>query len=138
MTQVIYVETLQYSSLPIECALIFNDFWFRAEDVAIILGYTDSTKAIKDIVDEDDKRTLWALVCDLGDAFIPPRVRESKRDVFISLCGLESLGYRSQWRDVQLFRKWIWHDVVPALRTKREHAFCPWRRPRDDDDDDQP
>ena len=58
MAQVIYVETLQYSSLPVKCALTFSEFGFRGEDVAIVLGYADSTQAIKDIVDEDDKRTL--------------------------------------------------------------------------------
>ena len=35
-----------------------NDIWFRAKTIAIILGYEDTKKAIRDHVDLEDKITL--------------------------------------------------------------------------------
>ena len=32
-----------------------NDIWFRAKTIAIILGYEDTKKAIRDHVDLEDK-----------------------------------------------------------------------------------
>ena len=43
--------------------VINNDPWFRANDVATILGYTNARTTLIYHVDDEDKKTLGELAC---------------------------------------------------------------------------
>ncbi len=58
MTQ---IQTFQNSSFKVQCVCVSGEPWFRGRDVATVLGYTISRKAIIDHVKEDDKRELEEL-----------------------------------------------------------------------------
>jgi anti-repressor protein len=79
--------------------------WFIGKDVAEILGYSNSRKALADHVDDDDKGVTK---CDtLGGTQELTVINES---------GLYSLVLRSQMPEARQFKRWITHDVIPAIR----------------------
>lgn len=75
---------------------------FLGADVCGILG--TNAKDIKKILDEDEH-------VDLG-GYYPP----SKTRVFVTEPGLYSLVLRSRKPEAKEFKRWVTHEVLPALR----------------------
>lgn len=76
--------------------------WWVASDVCEILGLTNTTEALKGI-DDDEKSTL--------------RISEGgpERNI-INEPGLYSLIMRSNKPEAKRFKRWITHEVLPAIR----------------------
>ena len=57
-------EIVEYSfnNKTIACIVVNGDPWFKAKEVATILAYANTKKAIIDNVDDDDKRKLVDLM----------------------------------------------------------------------------
>ena len=53
MTQ---IQTFQNASFKVQCVCVSGEPWFRGRDVATVLGYANTTKAIINNVEEDDKQ----------------------------------------------------------------------------------
>ena len=79
--------------------------WFVAKDVATALGYSNKRQAIKDHVDDDDKGVVKH--DSLGGAQEMTVINES---------GLYSLILSSKLPTAKQFKRWITHDVIPAIR----------------------
>lgn len=79
--------------------------YFVGKDVANILGYSNSRKALIDHVDEEDKGVTK---CDtLG----------GKQDlVIINESGLYSLILSSKMPNAKKFKRWVTNEVLPAIR----------------------
>ena len=60
MTQ---TQTFQNSTYKIECVFVDDNPWFRGKEVATVLGYANTTKAIINNVDGDDKKKMEELGC---------------------------------------------------------------------------
>ena len=58
MTQ---IQTFQNSSFKVQCVCVRGDPWFRGKDVATVLGYANTVKAISNNVDDDDEKKLKEL-----------------------------------------------------------------------------
>lgn len=79
--------------------------WFVGKDVADILGYKDTSDALKRHVDADDK--LSRGFTDSGQS----------RDMYIiNESGLYSLVLSSKLPAAKAFKRWITHEVLPAIR----------------------
>ena len=81
--------------------------WFVGKDVALILGYTNSRKAIHDHVDEEDKTDGVTIRDSIGREQKPICVNES---------GLYSLILGSKLSSARQFKKWITAEVLPSIR----------------------
>lgn len=79
--------------------------WFIARDVAIALGYTNPSKAVNDHVDDDDKGVTKRYT--LGGDQEMTVINES---------GLYSLVLSSRLPTAKQFKRWITHNVIPAIR----------------------
>ena len=79
--------------------------YFVGKDVAGILGYSNSRKALIDHVDEEDKGVTK---CDtLG----------GKQDlIIINESGLYSLILSSKMPNAKKFKRWVTNEVLPAIR----------------------
>jgi len=82
-----------------------GEAWFIGKDVAGVLGYTNSRKALADHVDKEDKGVTK---CDtLG----------GKQDlVVINESGLYSLIFGSNLPKAKQFKRWVTSEVLPAIR----------------------
>lgn len=79
--------------------------WFIGKDVAEILGYSNTPKAIRDHVDDEDK---------LAERIV---LSGQKREVaIINESGLYSLILSSKMPKAKEFKRWVTAEVLPAIR----------------------
>lgn len=79
--------------------------WFVGKDVAEVLGYANPSKALADHVDEEDKLNNESLLS-LGQ----------RGGWLINESGLYSLVLSSKLPSAKAFKRWITHEVIPAIR----------------------
>lgn len=82
-----------------------EDVWFVAKDVAEVLGYNNTSKAIQMHVDEDEKADL-----PIWDG------RQNRNQKVINESGLYSLILSSKLPNAKKFKKWVTSEVLPSIR----------------------
>lgn len=90
-----------------EVRTVINDGepWFVAKDIAEVLGYSNTAKAVLTHIDSDDKTEIpfW-------DG------RQNRNQIVINESGLYSLILRSKLEGARKFKRWITHEVIPSIR----------------------
>lgn len=89
---------------------IDNKPYFVGKDVAVILGYTNPQKAIRDHIDKEDKT--------LNDLFTV----NGTRAALINESGLYSLILSSKLPQAKKFKRWVTSEVLPAIRSHGMYA----------------
>ena len=84
---------------------IDGDPWFVGKDVALRLGYKDTSDALKNHVDDEDK--LTRCFTDSG---------QSREMYIINESGLYSLVLSSKLESARKFKRWITSEVIPQIR----------------------
>ena len=84
---------------------IDGDPWFVGKDVAQRLGYRDTSDALKNHVDDEDK--LTRCFTDSG---------QSREMYIINESGLYSLVLSSKLESARKFKRWITSEVIPQIR----------------------
>ena len=79
--------------------------WFVSKDMADILGYTNTAKAIRDHVDDEDKLTERIVLSG-----------QNREVIFINESGLYSLILSSKLPNAKAFKRWVTSEVLPAIR----------------------
>jgi prophage antirepressor-like protein len=79
--------------------------WLVGKDVSVALGYANPQRAIRDHVDDEDKG-VTEMVTPGGTQKVP----------IINESGLYSLVLSSKLPTAKAFKRWITHDVIPAIR----------------------
>lgn len=89
----------------IRSVMVNNEPYFVGKDIAEVLGYSNTRKAIQDHVDEDDRGVTK---CDtLGGIQELTIINES---------GLYSLILSSKLPNAKLFKRWVTSEVLPSIR----------------------
>ena len=90
--------------------------WFYGNDVAKILGYSDLDQAIRDHVDEEDRKSLKykASPKTVGSLWTNPNDFSSK--IVISESGVYSLVFGSNLPSARQFERWVTKEVLPSIR----------------------
>ncbi len=84
---------------------IEDDVWFVGKDVADILGYSNSRKALIDHVDDEDKGVTKRDT--LGG---------SQQMTIINESGLYSLILSSKLESAKRFKRWVTSEVIPSIQ----------------------
>lgn len=79
--------------------------WFVGKDVASKLGYKDTSDALKNHVDDEDK--LTRCFADSG---------QNREMYIINESGLYSLVLSSKLESAKKFKRWITSEVIPQIR----------------------
>ena len=79
--------------------------WFVGKDVAEILGYSNTPKAIRDHVDGDDKLTERLVLSG-----------QNREAIVINESGLYSLILGSKLPKAKTFKRWVTSEVLPTIR----------------------
>ncbi len=87
--------------------------WFVGKDVAEILGYSNTSKAVMNHVDEEDKRFLMLDIADSQNGNLP--VGQSKT-ALVNEGGLYSLIIGSKLPNAKRFKRWVTSEVLPSIR----------------------
>jgi prophage antirepressor-like protein len=89
-----------------------NEVWFKAHDVATVLGYKCPSDAISQHVDSEDKQKMNELTTTVK--YDTSKIK--KNIVFINESGLYSLIMRSKLESSKQFKRWVTKEVLPAIR----------------------
>jgi prophage antirepressor-like protein len=98
-----------------------DDPWFVAKDIATMLEYTNTNKAITDHIDKEDILTYNFLVKNGGNESLSPLLQPQTK--LINESGLYCLILRSKNEKAKLFKKWVTSEVLPSLRKSGEYKF---------------
>ena len=74
-----------FNNKTIACIVVNGSPWFKAREVATILGYTNTTQAIIKHIDNDDKQTYATILETLQVNSLSERQlvgNEKKRDIY--------------------------------------------------------
>lgn len=82
-----------------------GETWFIGKEVADILEYANTAKAIRDHVDEEDKLTERIVLSG-----------QNREVIFINESGLYSLIISSKLPNAKKFKKWVTSEVLPSIR----------------------
>ena len=93
----------------IRTVTIDGEPWFVGKDVAQVLGYSNTKKALADHVDADDK------IQNDGVTIRDPMGREQHPTV-INESGLYSLILSSKLPGAKKFKHWVTSEVLPSIR----------------------
>lgn len=89
----------------VRSVVINGDIWFLGKDVASILEYSNTAKAIRDHVDDEDKLTERIVLSG-----------QNREAIFINESGLYSLILSSKLPNARKFKKWVTSEVLPSIR----------------------
>lgn len=104
------VKLFDYNQSQLRTLVIDNEIWFIAQDVCGILEVKNNRDALSRL-DDDEKMELGReSIVGLTDD--PNTVRLSA----ISESGLYSLVLSSRKPEAKPFKRWVTHDVIPAIR----------------------
>ena len=99
------LQTFNFEELPVRTIIIDGEPYFVGKDVADILGYSNSRKALLDHVDEEDK--LTSRIVTAG---------QNRNQTMINESGLYSLIFSSKLESAKRFKRWVTSEVLPAIR----------------------
>lgn len=105
------IQNFTFDGSQIRTLTIENEPYFVGKDVAAVLGYCDTSDALKKHVDDEDKG-----VCGMptpGGKQLMKIVNES---------GLYSLILGSKLPSAKRFKRWVTSEVLPAIRKHGAYA----------------
>lgn len=86
--------------------------WFVGKDIAECLGYTNTKKAVRDHIDNEDKI--------MGEQNVTPSLKDNlgrkQYPTFINESGVYSLILSSKLESAKKFKRWVTSEVLPSLR----------------------
>ena len=88
--------------------------WFKAKEVAQILGYKNTEHAITRHVSENHKRTF--LFCSPPETGGQQNDTRGKYFIFIDKAGFYELVFKSKLPSARIFREWVFAKVLPSIR----------------------
>ncbi|MGK9301504.1 BRO-N domain-containing protein, partial [Melissococcus plutonius] len=98
-------QIFNFEQNEVRTILVNDEPFFVGKDVAKILGYSNTAKAIRDHVDIEDKLTERIVLSG------------QKREVnVINESGLYSLILSSKMPNAKKFKRWVTSEVLPSIR----------------------
>ena len=108
-----------------------QNVWFKGKDVARILGYSDTDKAIRNHVSEENKisQLVWPKCSPANSAGQRNDVR-GKWCMFINEAGFYELVFSSKLEFARRFRQWVFTTVFPSIRKYVQYKLfdSPWNK----------
>ena len=99
------LQNFNFSGQGVRIITINDEPWFVGKDVADILGYSNSRKALSDHVDDEDKGVTKSDT--LGG---------NQNITIINESGLYSLILKSKKPEAKQFKRWVTSEVLPTIR----------------------
>ena len=103
MNEIMIFNNPEFGSVRTVC--IDGEPWLVGKDVAVILGYSNPQKAIRDHVDDEDKG--------MNETFTPGGKQNL---LIINESGFYSLVLSSKLPNAKKFKRWVTAEVLPTIR----------------------
>jgi anti-repressor protein len=109
------LEVFSYADTTIRTMVIDDEPWFVARDVLDVRGRTNLTEALRGL--DDDEFSTTEVVDSAG--------RRQPNAYIVNEPGLYSLILRSRKPEAKAFKRWITHEVLPAIRRTGRYETAP-------------
>lgn len=109
------LQIFNFEESEVRTVVIDSKPHFMGNDVSQILGYKDLDKAIRQHVDEEDKRTLSYR----ASAKMAPSLwkgNDYSHKTLINESGLYALIFSSKLESAKKFKRWVTSEVLPQIR----------------------
>ena len=106
------LELFHFKGKQVRTIQLDGEPWFVAADVCDVLGLNNPSQALS-YLDRDERRLIT------NEAW-----RTNGNMAIVSEPGLYSLVLRSRRPEAKGFRRWIAHEVIPALRQSGEYRLA--------------
>ncbi|QHM64371.1 phage antirepressor [Pediococcus pentosaceus] len=100
------LQNFSFEGNKVRTVLINDEPYFVGKDIADVLGYSNSRKALIDHVDEEDKNTVTIRDGNKGNP----------NQVVINESGMYSLVLSSKLPNAKKFKRWVTNEVLPSIR----------------------
>lgn len=100
------LQNFNFEGNEIRTVLINDEPYFVGKDIADVLGYSNSRKALIDHVDEEDKNTVTIRDGNKGNP----------NQVVVNESGMYSLVLSSKLSNAKKFKRWVTNEVLPSIR----------------------
>ena len=107
------VLDFQFEGHDLRAIAIDGEPWFVGKDVAEALGYSNTRKAIRDHLDDDEK---------MEERIVTPS-RGKQKMTLINESGLYSLILSSKLDSAKKFKKWVTNEVLPSIRKNGGYIY---------------
>ena len=103
-----------------------DEIWFKAKQVALLLGYLDPGRCIRQNVDPEDRISLEKLIGKRGGGDLtPPLVSNFQGStLYLNESGLYSLIFGSKLELAKAFKRWVTSQVLPSIRKTGRYDHC--------------
>lgn len=91
----------------VRTVIINGEPWFVGKDIAVILDYSNTRKALLDHVDAEDKTDGVTIRDSIG---------RMQNPVFINESGVYSLILSSKMPSAKQFKRWVTSEILPSIR----------------------
>lgn len=108
------LEIFNFDGMTVRTQMIEGEAWLVGKDVAEVLGYSRTTKAIRDHVDTED----------VGEILLRDSMGRMQETPVINESGMYSLVLSSRLPRAKEFKRWVTSEVLPSLR-KHGHYETP-------------
>lgn len=106
-------QIFNFEKNEVRTFLVNDEPYFVGKDVASVLGYSNTPKAIRDHVDEEDKTQNESFTVN-GTALM-----------LINESGLYSLILKSKLPNARKFKRWLTSEVLPTIRKTGSYTNVP-------------
>jgi len=124
-TETSNIQTFNFEELPVRTLEIDGEPYFVGKDVAEILGYKNVNRAVNQLVDKEDRKSLSHKVW--GDSCLS--LWSSKNDfsskIVINESGLYGLIFNSRLDSAKRFKRWVTSEVLPQIRKTGKYESQP-------------
>ena len=120
-------KVFHYEENEISVIKCRDDIWFKAKQVATLLGYLDPGRSIRQNIDPEDRISLEKLTGKRGGANHPPPPLVSNfqgSTLYLNESGLYSLIFGSKLESARNFKRWVTKDVLPSIRKTGRYDYC--------------
>lgn len=100
-------QKFEYDEMPVRTITDENEeTWFAAIDICNILEYQNAVDVIKKNLEDDEKKLTY----------LTDRSGQARKTWIVNEFGLYSLILSSTKPEAKAFKRWITHEVLPAIR----------------------
>lgn len=116
------LQVFNFGSNEVRTLLINNEPWFVGKDVASVLGYADTKKALRTHVDDEDKN-IMSYEEFKGCQNAPLENIPNRGLTVVNESGLYSLIMGSKLPNAKKFKRWVTSEVLPTLRKTGQYSI---------------
>ncbi len=110
-------QLFNYEGASVRVVMVDGNPWWVGKDVADVLGYVNSSKAIINHVDDEDKTMVMLPQSQNGNLVT--------QTALINESGLYSLIFGSKLSSAKEFKRWVTSVVLPSIRKTGSYSVTP-------------